>query len=240
MSSNKYFKENMEEMEFLCPKCHIPILDENFDFDKIKVTCPGCSAIFKLDEIISDPVNYEDYLKRCPPTNSKVTHDNGITGIEVSVHGCCALIILGPFSAVWAGGSTWIIYGLQFVDGKFELYRSIVGLPFLIGSIVLTYICFYMAFGKMRLTLSGMTLKTFQGFWKLGLTKTYDFESIKQVAVEKRQPDNENDDYWNLVLYGSFANGKEKIKLFSSTDRDNLEYIRMILMEEKNLPEKIE
>ena len=49
----------------------------------------------------------------------------------------CAAFFLVPFTLFWAGGSLGGIYGTQIIKGQFNLWISLLGLPFLVGSVFL-------------------------------------------------------------------------------------------------------
>jgi len=49
-------------------------------------------------------------------------------------------IIPVPFTALWAVGSLWAIYGSQIATGTFDPTSSLAGIPFLLGSLVLLWL----------------------------------------------------------------------------------------------------
>lgn len=89
-----------------------------------------------------------------------------------------------PFTLVWGGGSMSGIYGSQIFTGKFDLFMSIFGLPFLFGTIFLTALTLMFAIGKVRVTVKGDEGIIFTGIGSTGIQKFFKVSSISSVREE--------------------------------------------------------
>jgi len=103
-----------------------------------------------------------------PPRGIKISHSL-ISGIEITYRRFNpAVLVLIPFVAVWSGFSLWGIYGSQFAKGKIELAASLVGLPFLIGTVLLLAVIANMLFGRWRLLIDRGVARIFNGVGPVG------------------------------------------------------------------------
>ena len=93
------------------------------------------------------------------------------------------LLFLIPFTAFWSGLSMWGIYGSQIREGKFDLHRTLLGLPFLLGSVVLLCFIAFLLFGAWRITLAGGQGRVFAGVGALGWTRRFLYNRDTLVSL---------------------------------------------------------
>ena len=105
--------------------------------------CPKCGEVIRVDDLVAvedDGRNDAALLSAPPPAHLAVKTDNDdiwpVTTIRFKRISPLALFFI-PFTCIWSGGSLSGIYGPQFMQHSFDLQRSLFGIPFLIGSVVL-------------------------------------------------------------------------------------------------------
>lgn len=83
-----------------------------------------------------------------------------------------AVFFLIPFMCFWSGISLFGLYGTQIIARHFSLEKTLLGLPFLLGSVLLGGTLVFMLFGSRRLTLCGGELRLWSGVGPFGRTRT--------------------------------------------------------------------
>ena len=123
-----------------------------------------------------------------------------------------------PFMLVWSGGSLGGIYGTQLINGEFDLFQSLFGIPFIIGSIVFWSLALMSIWGKVELTLNKRGGKVFTGIGTIGLVKQFlwkDITTLKQKQATLRYPGSQGG---SLIFEGqkriSFGNGLKQKRLY--------------------------
>jgi hypothetical protein len=131
-------------MKPTCPRCRKPIPPDQISMATATVHCPPCGEIFAIPDLLSqasEPVDLANLPKG-------LRYEEWAGGFRATVsQRSCVIFFLVPFTVVWAGGSLSGIYGTQIARGKFDLGASLFGIPFLLGSLVLTGLCLFMLFG---------------------------------------------------------------------------------------------
>lgn len=178
-------------------KLHCPVCDASFPSEAINVKadvahCSGCGETFRVssllgpnqtvpdapDEIspeaIANPPKGAWFKQRIDGNEAGATLRSGIA------------FFLVPFSLVWVGGSMGGIYGSQIAEGQFDWFRSLFGIPFLIGSLFLIFLTLSTVFGKVVVTSKRGELKVFTGIGWVGRVKTLSKRSIRSVHKESQ------------------------------------------------------
>jgi hypothetical protein len=101
-----------------------------------------------------------------------------------------ALLFLIPFTAFWSGLSIWGLYGSQIHEWKFDMEKSLMGLPFLLGTVVLLGVILFMIFGHWVITLNRGQGTVFVGVGPLGWTRKFTFNrdsivSLKMTSIQR-------------------------------------------------------
>ena len=118
-------------MKLLCPNCAEQIAAEDVNMKEDLVLCRKCNEAYTIEECRQDSQEFSREILLNPPKGCYL--NEGYDGTRISISQSCwpALIFFLPFTCVWAGGSMWGLYGTQIISGKFDLFRSLFGLPFL-------------------------------------------------------------------------------------------------------------
>jgi hypothetical protein len=192
-----------------CPKCNSDIKTENINIQTDIAQCYKCQNIFKISENIENYVDDGFDIKNTPngtwiKTNFNNTIIGGTTRSPIA-------FFLVPFMLVWSGGSIGGIYGTQLANGEFDLFQSLFGIPFLIGSIIFWSLAFMAIWGKVELTLDKQGGKVFTGIGNIGINKTFlwsDVSKVKEKQANFRYPGSQGS---SLVFEGkkriSFGSG---------------------------------
>ncbi len=174
----------MQATPFLCPKCgkELPLVDLNVAADVALCRTCGYSGSFLQSSTV--PTMSDEEMARPP---KRVTLHRGFDGeLEiVSRFGKGLAFFLIPFTAIWSGASMWGFYGTQLMKGEFDLRQSLLGIPFLLGTIVLVSLILLALFGKTIVTLSRGRVQVFNGVFGMGRTREIDCRKGTQVSLEK-------------------------------------------------------
>jgi hypothetical protein len=92
-------------------------------------------------------------------------------------------IILVPFTALWAVGSLWAIYGSQIAKGTFDPTSSLAGIPFLLGSLVLLTMTLMAVCGKVVVRGSRDGGSVFVGVGRFGWTRRFRWSEIRTART---------------------------------------------------------
>lgn len=167
-------------MEVSCSKCKKTIAPQNINVGKDTAYCASCENLTSLSSL----------LESSP--SGKFDANNSVRGVTVSDEGyswsvessnrSLMAIFLVPFTLVWAGGSLSGIYGSQLLNGEFELEKSLIGLPFLMGSIVLITICLMSLFGRTVVSNENGKALVFIGIGSFGWYRRFDWKNIDRVT----------------------------------------------------------
>lgn len=192
-----------------CPKCNSEINTENINIQSDIAQCINCNNIFKIsaniDEYIDDNFNVHK-----TPNGTWIKSDYNKTIIGASTRSPVAFFIV-PFMIIWSGGSLGGIYGTQIINGEFDLFQSLFGIPFFIGSIIFWSIALMAIWGKVELTLDRQGGIVFTGVGNIGLKKRFkwnDISKIKEKQTNLRYPGSQGS---SIILEGkkriSFGTG---------------------------------
>jgi hypothetical protein len=163
----------------------------------MEIHCPSCRLKIPLDDL--NPSTDVTLCRRCGKTHSFAVLSGATTidlhtppsgsRFEVLASGFTAeattrslmAVFLVPFTCVWAGMSVGNIYGRQILHGQFNPTDSFMGLPFLLGSVVLVGWCAMLIGGVVRVTRQGDELDVFTGVGPLGWRRRYCWSDIRTV-----------------------------------------------------------
>lgn len=201
-----------------CPKCKSEISKENINIQSNIAQCNSCDHIFKISENIEEYLDDGFNINKSPNGAWKYNEFNK-TIIGATTRSPIAFFLV-PFMLIWSGGSLGGIYLTQIQNGEFDLFQSLFGIPFLIGSIIFWSLAFMAIGGKVELTLDNRGGKIFTGIGKIGMTKNFlwnDVSRIKEKHTNFRYPGSQGS---NIIL-----EGKKRISFGSGLKEDRLYYL---------------
>lgn len=158
--------------------------------------CHNCNEAFKISTLLSprpEPEVYQNagwisderdsFNLNDPPFG--VSYDNYGMGWSIAAttrNG--AAFFLVPFMCVWSGFSLWGLYGTQIQEGKFDLFRSLFGIPFVLGSLLLGSIAVLSLIGRTVIRTDEMDHDAgsiFLGIGPIGSTKRFRWSEVRRI-----------------------------------------------------------
>lgn len=181
-------------MEVICSKCRRKIDSDSINVGKDTAYCTGCESLWSLSALLeSIPSKSFDAHS---PVNGIHVDERGDSWTVSGSHRSWIALFLVPFTFVWAGGSLSGIYGSQLYSGEFDPGASLFGLPFLIGSLVLTVVCLMSIFGRTLVSVDNGKALIFIGIGSIGWYRRFDWKLIDRVT------ENSSTQYKHLSLEG--------------------------------------
>ena len=143
-------------MEFHCPECGLPIAVADLAPAQGIAVCRFCEKPYPF-AACQEAIPFEQ--RNVIPEHALpkgVVLEETMDGFRLilSARSCIAFLLV-PFTLFWVGGSVGGIYGTQIAKGEFNLWISLFGLPFLVGSIFLIAITMMTVAGRCVVELAG-------------------------------------------------------------------------------------
>lgn len=202
-----------------CPNCHHIVPSENINIQTDIAQCPSCGHIFRVSEAIDSDDNFD--IKQ-PPNGAWIKKRGNRIVIGATTRSAMAFYLV-PFMLVWTGGSLGGIYGTQIISGEYDLFMSLFGIPFIIGSIIFWKEALMAVNGKVELTLNKKGGEIFTGIGNFGTIKRFkwkDISKIKEGSGRTRQ--SEDGEYYITEL---FLEGNKRIAFGSRLSISRRYYI---------------
>lgn len=165
--------------EYICPFCRSPIGMSDVNVSTDIALCRTCGKTSSFALVSGNASVTLDAINHIP--KHVQMEKNPVLGTTITYRKKSAILLfLIPFTALWSGGSMWGIYGTQLARGQFDWGRSLFGLPFLIGTVILLSIILFLLLGKWQVHLHRGNGEVFVGIGQLGWTRhfTYNRDSL--------------------------------------------------------------
>lgn len=143
-----------------------------------KAYCPACDEPFVLSEAVSSDQD-DPRLLDSPPSGTWIRQEFEGTVIGASTRSAGALFLV-PFLLAWGGGSLGGLYGSQLLRGEFDLYKSLFGLPFLAGTVLLSILTLMAVAGRVEVR-TGRQALLFVGVGPLGWKRPFEWDRVQAV-----------------------------------------------------------
>lgn len=176
---------------YACPKCGHDVAPSDINVTKDIMLCPSCGGVSSFSAVANRLMEAERVddgrrlLSAPPPKHLKVETDPAdMTGRIVMTYRkvSLAVLFLIPFTLFWSGMSMSGIYGSQIMKHQFDPKMSLLGLPFLVGTIVLVSMCLFMLFGKRVLTVMRGQGSYFFGVGPIGIRRRFTFDRKTKIC----------------------------------------------------------
>ena len=200
-----------------CPKCNQALLMENINIQTDMAKCQSCSSIFKISENI-DAIDTKFNIDE-PPNGTWCIKNYDNTIIGATTRSVIAFFLV-PFMLVWSGGSLGGIYGTQILSGEFNLFTSLFGIPFVLGSILFWGIALMAIFGKVELNLDKSGGKIFTGIGVVGFTKNFIWKDITSITEK-----NTSNEYRKGVTMEIILEGKSRLSFGGGLNDERRYYL---------------
>lgn len=182
-------------MEVSCTKCHRTIEATNINVAKDTAYCTNCENLTQLSSLLESTPSKN--FEANSPVSGTGLDDHGFNWAVSGSHRSWMALFLVPFTLVWAGGSLSGIYGSQLISGEFDPGKSLFGLPFLMGSIVLITVSLMSVFGRTIVSVENGKALIFIGIGSVGWYRRFDWRAIDRVS------ENTSGQYKHISLEGS-------------------------------------
>jgi hypothetical protein len=173
-------------MKLYCPACARPLEPEQINLQTDLALCRACGELSRPSAL--DPESPEEWQTGHPPP-AGAWHR---AGMGEDVYGATTrhpvAFMLVPFTLVWGGGSMGGLYGTQIASGTFNPLLFFFGLPFLVGTIVLTSLAAMATAGRVELRLRGTRAEIFTGVGPLGWRRRVELSDFERVSIESAAP----------------------------------------------------
>jgi len=170
-------------MAIACPSCRKAIAIEDINVSTDLALCRSCGHAFSFAELARGSAATGSVLNS-PPGGAWFEQWAEGFRVGATTRSWMALLLV-PFSCVWAGGSLYGIYGRQILNGRFSAIDSLFGIPFLLGSCVLVWLCAMNLAGEVEITRRGDELSVFTGIGGLGWTRSYNWSDFSFVREDR-------------------------------------------------------
>lgn len=210
-------------MKVQCPKCHANLAPGNVNVAANTVWCADCNEAFALSDLVDRPREADAPVDVPPEPPRGAWFEKNFDGWEVGAttrHPIAFFLV--PFMCVWSGGSLGGIYGSQIASGQFNLFASLFGIPFLLGTLLFGSIALMAVCGKVVVRVRGEQGEVFTGIWFLGWRRRFDPEGIHRVYENERAGRRANSS--EIVLEGA-----ERITLGSGLNENRRYFMLQVL-----------
>ncbi len=176
-----------------CPTCGQPFLPADVNVAADVAYCRRCEQAWKLSLLVNgsggarppappsavDAATLDAALAQPPPGVTFQETARGFT-LWATTRSPVAFFLV-PFMLVWSGGSLGGIFGTQWVQGKFHPMMSLVGLPFLIGTVFLGAFTLMSICGHVSLRVEDGQGEVFTGVGPVGRRKPFRWDEVTNV-----------------------------------------------------------
>ena len=166
-------------MQIRCPTCRQAVPAGQVNMSTDLALCPRCNKGFRISENIGTDAIDTNIVER-PGSGAWFREELDSVVVGASTRSPSAFFLV-PFMCVWSGFSLGGIYGSQIVSGKFSLFASLFGIPFILGSILFWAIALMAVFGKVEVRIRGLESTVFTGIGSLGWTQRFDWSAVRSI-----------------------------------------------------------
>ena len=174
-------------MAVVCRSCRSEIALEDVNPSTDVALCRRCKATHSYAQLLA--VSEVDV--RLPPAGARFEGVAGGFTVEASTRSWMAALMI-PFACAWIGMSAGAIYGRQIESRRFDPIQSLLGIPFLLGSIMLIVWCAMMTAGVVRVTRRADDLEIFIGIGPIGWRRRYRWSDFRTAREDTR-----SGSYWS-------------------------------------------
>ena len=189
-------------MEIECPQCHTDVDNQNLNIQTDLAKCQNCNHIFKISANLDFHEPMDGFDMNNPPKGTWIRKDINQFVIGASTRSPIAFFLV-PFMIVWSGGSLGGIYGSQIINGEFDLFMSLFGIPFLMGAVIFWSLALMAIWGKVEMSLDKNGGRIFTGIGSLGLTKKFRWEEVSSVREKLSYSNRSSKQSSSIVLEGA-------------------------------------
>ena len=222
---------------YSCPKCGRDVPLDKINVAKDIMLCPSCGETSSFADVvgeINDRSHEDDVRNRlnaAPPKHLKVEYDPSGRIVMTQRKFSKMAFFMVPFTCVWAGGSLTCIYGTQIRSGKFELFPSLFGIPFFLGSLLLISVSlFALGIGKHVLTLERGKGRFFWGIGPFGFWRNFTYD--RHTKIEQDYTRYQSNGQSHRELHLTHRGSSDIVHICAGMDEESIDYIEAVLKRE--------
>lgn len=215
-------------MKITCPNCQglLPATQLNVATDV--AVCLHCDEAFALSSVVAAGGEADDDFNLLdPPRGAWFEHTATGWQIGASTRSYAAWFLV-PFMCVWSGFSLGGIYGSQIASGEFDLFMSLFGIPFVLGTLLFGSIALMTVCGKVVVSVD-RTLgavdrldgRVFTGVGPIGWRRRFDWTATSAVEESWAHQRYSGDNGGLLIALV----GPKNIKLASMVSQQRRDYL---------------
>ena len=163
-----------------CPKCNSTLTKEHINVQTDLAHCSNCNHVFNLSSHVANTLLGRSFDINKPPKGAWLKPTVNGLALGASLKSSIAFFMV-PFMLVWSGVALGGIYGTQLAKGKFDLFLSLFGVPFLLGALFFWGITFLFIWGKITISISKHGGEIFTGIGKFGKKQPFVWSEIDSV-----------------------------------------------------------
>ena len=168
-------------MKVSCPHCNRIVAPQDVNMEKDMAFCAACNEVFKLSENVELDASEGFDLER-PPGGAWYREEfDGFT-IGATTRSPQAFFLI-PFAFLWCTFAIGGFYGQQIMDRKFHPGLSLVGIPFLIFSIMLISKTLMCIMGKLEVRVHRDEGVVFTGIGRIGRRRRFHWLSTQVTGI---------------------------------------------------------
>jgi hypothetical protein len=164
-----------------CPKCGHELSASEINVKADTALCAACGTALRFSDIVGS-CGFMGMDPAKPPKGASFQAGAGGFTVQANTRSSEALFLV-PFMCVWSGFSLSGIYGTQIRKGVFDLWSSLFGLPFLLGTFMFGGLAIMKSCGRVVVVKDNDEGAVFQGVGSIGWTRRFrwsDVESIRE------------------------------------------------------------
>jgi len=165
-------------MKSACPNCQRAFFPEDMNLVTGVARCPACGQVTQLAGV-GDP-DFNPPEIPLPPKGAWY-RDTGTEQVFGATTRSSNAVTLVLFSAAWSGLPLGIFYGLQILRAKFSLALTLIGAPFLLGSVFLWFFTLQNICGKVEVRTQDGGGMAFVGIGRLGWRRGFAWDEIEAI-----------------------------------------------------------
>lgn len=168
-------------MKIHCPSCGrlLPAAQLNLATDV--ALCANCDEAFSISTMVAAGQGAEDFDIDQPPRGASFERTMNGWRMGASTRSPIAFFLV-PFMCIWSGFSLGAAYGSQIIEGRFELVPTLVGIPFLLATLLFCSFAAMTVCGKIVVSTDGNDGRIYTGVGPFGWTRRFDWSAISAVT----------------------------------------------------------
>jgi hypothetical protein len=208
-------------MQVLCPKCNQQLAGSDINVATDVAQCGRCGEVFALSTLVQTsaavPVDPNE-----PPRGAWFREDFGGFTVGGTTRHAIAFFLV-PFMCVWSGFSLGGIYATQIWRGKFDLFQSLFGIPFFLGTLLFGSVALMTLCGKVVVRIRDSEGMVFTGVGPIGWRRAFNWLEVKSVRVEAFA--SRNNQRSKIII----LDGPQKLRFGSMLSEARQEFVANVL-----------